>query len=50
MGHALRLMAAREHMLDGTVEINHFYLGGRARINPDDPPLDEAEKVEHPEG
>ncbi|WP_065375623.1 IS1595-like element ISRm32 family transposase, partial [Ensifer adhaerens] len=38
MGHALRLMAAREHMLDGTVEIDHFYLGGRARINPDDPP------------
>lgn len=28
MGHALRLMAAREHMLDGTVEIDHFYLGG----------------------
>lgn len=38
MGHALRLMAACEHMLDGTVEIDHFYLGGRARINPDDPP------------
>lgn len=28
MGHALRLMAAREHMLDGTVEIDHFHLGG----------------------
>lgn len=38
MGHALRLMAAREHMLDGTVEVDHFYLGGRARINPEDPP------------
>ncbi len=38
MGHALRLMAAREHMLDGTVEIDHFHLGGRPRINPDDPP------------
>ncbi|AWI61877.1 hypothetical protein AB395_00004352 (plasmid) [Sinorhizobium fredii CCBAU 45436] len=22
-------MAAREHMLDGTVEIDHFHLGGR---------------------
>ena len=32
MGHALRLMAAREHMLDGTVEIDHFHLGGRPRI------------------
>ena len=32
MGRALRLMAAREHMLDGTVEIDHFYLGGRPRI------------------
>jgi|GEM_PF-316253 len=38
MGHALRLMAAREHVLDGTVEIDHFHLGGRPRINPDDPP------------
>ncbi|APG89249.1 ISSod11, transposase (plasmid) [Sinorhizobium americanum CCGM7] len=38
MGHALRLMAARERMLDGTVEIDHFHLGGRPRINPDDPP------------
>ena len=38
MGRALRLMAAREHMLDGTVEIDHFHLGGRPRINPDDPP------------
>jgi hypothetical protein len=25
-------------MLDGTVEIDHFHLGGRPRINPDDPP------------
>lgn len=38
MGHALRLMAARERMLDGTVEIDHFHLGGRPRINLDDPP------------
>jgi len=38
MGHALRLMAAREHMLDGTVEIDHFHLGGQPRKHPDDPP------------
>jgi len=38
MGHALRLMAAREHMLDGTVEVDHFHLGGRPRKHPDDPP------------
>lgn len=38
MGHALRLMVAREHMLDGTVEIDHFHLGGRPRKHPDDPP------------
>jgi hypothetical protein len=38
MGHALRLMVAREHMLDGTVEIDHFYLGGRARKKKDAPP------------
>ncbi|CDX35394.1 hypothetical protein MPLSOD_220003 [Mesorhizobium sp. SOD10] len=38
MGHALRLMVARENMLAGTVEIDHFHLGGRSRKNPDDPP------------
>lgn len=38
MGHALRLMVARENMLAGTVEIDHFHLGGRPRKNPDDPP------------
>ncbi len=38
MGHALRLMAAREHMLDGTVEVDHFHLGGRTRKHPDNPP------------
>lgn len=31
MGHALRLMVAREHMLNGTVEIDHLYLGARPR-------------------
>ncbi|SCB29754.1 Transposase zinc-ribbon domain-containing protein [Rhizobium hainanense] len=38
IGHALRLMVAREHMLDGTVEVDHFYLGGRPRKQPDGPP------------
>jgi len=38
IGHALRLMVAREKMLDGTVEIDHFYLGGRPRKRPDEPP------------
>lgn len=30
MGHALRLMAAGENMLDGTVEIDHFHPGGKS--------------------
>lgn len=38
IGHALRLMVAREHMLDGTVEVDHFYLGGRPRKQPDGSP------------
>jgi transposase-like protein len=38
IGHALRLMVAREHTLDGTVEVDHFYLGGRPRKHADDPP------------
>jgi hypothetical protein len=36
IGHALRLMMAREHMLDGTDEIDHFHLGGRQKKHPDD--------------
>uniref|UniRef100_UPI00315D1DC1 IS1595 family transposase n=1 Tax=Pseudovibrio sp. W64 TaxID=1735583 RepID=UPI00315D1DC1 len=28
MGHAIRLLTAQEHLLDGTVETDHFYLGG----------------------
>lgn len=31
MGHALRLMVARENMLTGTVEMDHLYLGARPR-------------------
>jgi transposase-like protein len=38
IGHALRLMVAREHMLDGTVEVDRFYLGGRPSKHPDEPP------------
>jgi hypothetical protein len=37
IGHALRLMVAREHTLDSTVEVDHFYLGGRPRKHADDP-------------
>jgi hypothetical protein len=44
IGHALRLMVAREHMLDGTVEVDHFYLGGRATKYPDDPPPERGRK------
>jgi transposase-like protein len=44
MGHALRLMVARENMLDGTVEIDHFHLGGSPRKRPDDPPAGRGRK------
>lgn len=37
IGHALRLMVAREHMLDGTIELDHFYLGGKPERQPDAP-------------
>ena len=38
MGHALRLMVARETPLGGTVEIDEFYLGGRAKKPTGAPP------------
>ena len=38
MGHALRLMVARETPLGGTVEIDEFYLGGRAKKSTGAPP------------
>ena len=38
MGHALRLMVAREAPLTGTVEIDEFYFGGRLKRSPDAPP------------
>ena len=37
IGHALRLMVARENMLDGTIEVDHFYLGGKPERQPDAP-------------
>lgn len=38
MGHALRLMVAREHMLEGTVEVDHFYIGGQPKKRRGDAP------------
>ncbi len=38
IGHALRLMLARETPLGGTVEIDEFYLGGRPKKQVDEPP------------
>jgi hypothetical protein len=38
MGHALRLLVARETPLGGTVEIDEFFLGGRAKKPVNAPP------------
>ena len=38
IGHALRLMLARENPLGGTVEIEEFFLGGRPKKRVDEPP------------
>ena len=38
IGHALRLMLARENPLGGTVEIDEFFLGGRPKKRIDEPP------------
>ena len=38
MGHALRLMLAREEPLGGTVEVDEFYIGGRPKKPADAPP------------
>ena len=37
MGHALRLLVARQDQLGGTVEIDGFYIGGRPRRKHDEP-------------
>jgi transposase-like protein len=44
MGHALRLMMARETQLEGTVEIDEFYLGGPPRKQRDTPPVGRGRK------
>lgn len=37
MGHVLRLLVTRDHVLDGTIEIDEFYIGGAPRRDPDQP-------------
>src|SRR4051794_16856813 len=39
MGHALRLLMARDHPLSGTVEIDEFDFGGKPRRDADRPRL-----------
>ena len=38
IGHALRLMLAREYPLGGTVESEEFFLGGRPKKRVNEPP------------
>jgi hypothetical protein len=44
MGHALRLLVTREHQLDGTVEMDEFYIGGSPRNDADRPRLGRGRK------
>ena len=44
MGHALRLLMTREHQLDGTVEMDEFYIGGSPRRDADRPHLGRGRK------
>jgi len=44
MGHALRLLMTREHHLDGTVEMDEFYIGGSPRKDADRPRLGRGRK------
>jgi len=44
MGHALRLLLAREHPLEGTVEVDEFYLGGSPRKDADRPRMGRGRK------
>lgn len=44
MGHAIRLMLAREHRLDGIVEADEFYIGGKPRKKRDAPKLGRGRK------
>ena len=45
MGHVLRLLVSREHPLDGTVEMDEFYIGGSPRKDADRPVWAEAAKA-----
>jgi hypothetical protein len=44
MGHVLRLLVSREHPLDGTVEVDEFYIGGSPRKDADRPRLGRGRK------
>lgn len=44
MGHALRLLMARDHPLSGTVEIDEFHFGGTPRRDADRPKLGRGRK------
>jgi hypothetical protein len=44
MGHALRLLLTREQPLDGTVEMDEFYIGGSPRNDADRPRLGRGRK------
>lgn len=44
MGHALRLLVTREDQLDGTVEMDEFYIGGVPRKDTDQPHLGRGRK------
>jgi transposase-like protein len=44
MGHAMRLLVTREHQLDGTVEMDEFYIGGSPRNDADRPHLGRGRK------
>jgi transposase-like protein len=44
MGHALRLLVTGEHQLNGTVEIDEFYIGGSPRKDADRPHLGRGRK------
>ena len=44
MGHALRLLVTRGHSLDGTVEMDEFYIGGGPRKSADHPRLGRGRK------
>jgi hypothetical protein len=44
MGHVLRLLVGREHQLDGTIEMDEFYIGAGPRQSADRPHLGRGRK------